>query len=104
MPFELSVINCPATITAVEAAFSGVRDPHENNAYLNNGTGRGLALQIIESNSGMYMLPDGEPATAPVAPTTHSATWDFSARYIRTNDAFAPGSFDTAVQVTFTYR
>ncbi|EPN9525812.1 fimbrial protein [Cronobacter malonaticus] len=104
VPFELSVINCPATITTVEAAFNGPKDPHESTAYSNTGTGRGLALQIIENKTGMYMLPDGDPATAPVDATTHSATWNFSARYIRTTDSFAAGSFDTAVQVTFTYR
>ncbi|ELY7393284.1 type 1 fimbrial protein [Cronobacter universalis] len=104
VPFELSVTHCPATASTVEAVFNGQRDPREGTAYANMGTGRGLALQVIDTKTRMYMLPGGDPAIETVDAATHSATYEFSARYIRTTDTFAAGSFETAVQVIFTYR
>ncbi|EKY3120156.1 type 1 fimbrial protein [Cronobacter turicensis] len=104
VPFELSVINCPATVTSVDAAFSGQLDAHNSTAYANTGTGHGVALQVVDSKNMMYMLPGGDKSTEPVEATTHSATFRMSARYVRTSSLFIPGTFESAVQVTFTYR
>ncbi|EOI3443685.1 fimbrial protein [Cronobacter turicensis] len=104
VPFELSVINCPANVTSVDAAFTGQLDTYVSTAYANTGTGRGVALQVADSKSMMYMLPGGDKVTEPVDAMTHGATFTMRARYVRTSSLFVPGTFESAVQVTFTYR
>ncbi|WP_423739376.1 fimbrial protein [Cronobacter sakazakii] len=104
VPFELSVMNCPVATTAVDATFSGELDPTNSTAYRSTGTGKGLALQLVDGKNNMYMLPGGDKYTETVDEATHSATFQLRARYVRTTEPLVPGTFESAVQVTFTYR
>ncbi|MDT3666337.1 fimbrial protein [Cronobacter dublinensis] len=104
IPFELNVINCPPTITAINAGFSGRPDMFNSTAYANIGTGSGVGLQVMDDKNGMYLGPVGGQAVESVNPTTHIATFHLSARYINTMQALVPGSFKSVMQVTFTYR
>ncbi|ELY3456298.1 type 1 fimbrial protein [Cronobacter sakazakii] len=104
VPFELSVMNCPVATMAVDATFSGELDPTNSTAYRSTGTGKGLALQLVDGKNNMYMLPGGDKYTETVDEATHSATFQLRARYVRTTEPLVPGTFESAVQVTFTYR
>ncbi|EOC1299823.1 fimbrial protein [Cronobacter dublinensis] len=104
VPFELKVINCPTTISSVDAVSSGLKDAYDNRAYTNTGTGSGIALQVFNTKDGMFMLPGGATITERVDPATHSATFQLAANYTRTSQGFAPGSFQSVMLVTFTYR
>ncbi|EKK5268411.1 type 1 fimbrial protein [Cronobacter dublinensis] len=104
VPFELKIINCPTSVSYVDAESAGQADTFDNRAYANTGTGGGVALMVVNNKNGKYLLPGGATISEWVDAASHSATFQLSAFYTRTTQAFTPGSFNSVMQVTFTYR
>lgn len=104
VPFELKIINCPASVSYVDAESAGQADTFDNRAYANTGTGGGVALLVLNNKNGKYLLPGGATIPEWVDAASHSATFQLSAAYTRTNQAFTPGSFNSVMLVTFTYQ
>ncbi|ALB66174.1 fimbrial protein [Cronobacter dublinensis] len=101
--FSLSVINCPATTTTVTATFTGASAPTDTRYYANTGTGAGLALELSTGDHSTTLRP-GATLIKPVNPDDHSAPFPLAARYVATGEKLVAGTFQSAIQVTFTYQ
>ncbi|WP_024555132.1 fimbrial protein [Franconibacter helveticus 513] len=104
VPFTLDIKNCPESVTMVNATFNGETDPNGLNTFLNSGTGEGLGLQVKNDKTSIYIMPNSSPLIEMVDPLEHSATYELSARYLRTSQTMKAGTFLSTLLVTFTYQ
>ncbi|WP_105699868.1 fimbrial protein [Cronobacter dublinensis] len=101
--FQLSLSRCPAAITQVTSTFNGTADADAPDYFANKGTGSGVALEL-STRDHSNMLSAGSQLMTPVNSSDGTVAIPLSARYVATTGNAKGGSFESVVEVTFTYE
>jgi minor fimbrial subunit len=101
--FQMSLSNCPASITQVTSTFNGVADADAPNYFASTGTGTGVGLELSTGDHSKTLSAGSEIAT-PVNSSDGTVTLPLAARYVATTGNATAGTFTSVVQVTFTYE
>lgn len=102
MPFEVKLVNCPASTTAVKVTFSGTRASTDATLYANTGSAINAAVQMAQAANKSLVQGDGSSMTVAVD-ALHKATYALAGRVISTGNT-GPGTFRSVVQMGFTYQ
>lgn len=101
--FSLSLSSCPASTTQVTATFNGDVDTDDITKFANTqGDASGMALQVMTRDHQTEISPMGTLAVKVAANRT--ASFPLSARLYTPTGAVTAGSFNTVVQLEFTYQ
>lgn len=101
--FDLTLSQCPATLTLVTAQFKGQADGSHPTKFANTGTAGGLALELADRQDKILIAPQASFSVS-VNQSDHTADFPLSARYYATREPVTAGTFSATVQVTFTYQ
>jgi len=101
--FALSLSRCPVTTTESEVTFGGTPDNDAPDKFINNGTSKGLALELANRAHDTQFSP-GSKMRVNVDSSAHTALFPLSARMVSTTGAATGGTFASVVQLTFTYH
>ncbi|ALR76088.1 fimbrial protein [[Enterobacter] lignolyticus] len=101
--FDLTLSQCPATVTLATAQFKGQADGKHPNKFANTGTAGGLALELADRQDKILLAPQANFSVL-VNQSDHTADFPLSARYYATSEPVTAGTFSATVQVTFTYQ
>lgn len=101
--FDLLVQNCPTGTSSVTAKFTGNADTQDPTAWKNSGTSNNVALRIASRdhattysvNSTMQVNVDN---------STRSSTFPLSARMFTPQGNSTAGTFQSVMNVDFTYQ
>jgi type 1 fimbria pilin len=91
--------NCNASTASM--TFAGTADPAYPNAFKNNGTAKGVALQLWQSN-GSQAIPNSATPIRFNAGANQNFT--FSARYLQTESTVTAGTVSAVATVTVNYQ
>lgn len=101
--FQLSLSDCPASITVVGARFDGEKAAFTASLFANQGTGTGIGLELRKGgNQNSTIMPGSQEFYSP--DLQNNVVIPLTARYVRTQEALSPGTFQSIIQLTFTYR
>ncbi|EPP0953777.1 fimbrial protein [Cronobacter dublinensis] len=101
--FQLSLSHCPAAITQVTSTFRGTADTDTPTYFANQGSGDGVALEL-STRDHSQTLSSGDQTTTAVNAADGTVVVPLSARYVATTGNAKGGSFESVVEVTFTYE
>lgn len=101
--FELSLSQCPSSVTQVTSTFNGTADADAPDYFASTGTGTGVGLEL-SSGDHSKTLSAGSQLTTPVNSSDGTVTLPLAARYVATKGNATGGTFISTVQVTFTYE
>lgn len=101
-PFEVKLVNCPASTTSVKVTFSGTRASTDATLYANAGSAINAAVQMAQAANKSLVQGDGSSMTVAVD-AQHNATYALAGRVMSTGNA-GPGTFRSVVQMGFTYQ
>lgn len=91
--------NCNASTASM--TFVGTADPAYPNAFKNNGTAKGVALQLWQAN-GSQAIPNSATPIRFNAGANQNFT--FSARYLQTESTVTAGTVSAVATVTVNYQ
>lgn len=100
---ELILSKCPATTTLATATFKGQADAVHPTRFANTGTAGGLALELADRQDNILIAPQASFSVL-VNQSDHTVDFPLAARYYATSLPVTPGTFNSVVQVTFTYQ
>lgn len=100
--FQLSLSDCPASIRMVGAKFDGEKAALTASLFANQGTGTGIGLELRKDDQGATIMPGSQEYYVP--DQQNNVVIPLTARYVRTQEALNPGTFQSIIQLTFTYR
>jgi len=101
--------NSIATITTsnccriCRATFHGQADGAHPTKFANTGTAGGLALELADRPDKMLIAPEASFSVL-INQSDHTADFPLAARYYATSMPVTAGTFNSIVQVTFTYQ
>lgn len=101
--FDLTLSKCPATTTLATASFNGQTDSAHPTKFANIGTAQGLALELADRQDKILIAPQASFSVL-INQNDHTADFPLSARYYATSIPVTAGTFNSVVQVTFTYQ
>ncbi|MCF8578484.1 type 1 fimbrial protein [Enterobacter ludwigii] len=100
---DLTLSKCPATTTLATATFHGQADGAHPTKFANNGTAGGLALELADRQDHILIAPLASFSVL-INQSDHTADFPLAARYYATSMPVTAGTFNSVVQVTFTYQ
>lgn len=101
--FDITVSNCPQSLTLATIQLDGQRDLLHPFKFANNGTAKGLALEIADRPDMIILAPEAR-FNAVIDPVTHTGDFPMAARYYTSHTPVTAGTFSSVVQITFTYQ
>lgn len=101
--FSLEVTHCPKTLTLANAFFYGQADSVHPTKFANSGSAKGLALELADRQDNILIAPQAS-FNVLINQSDHTAAFPLAARYYATSMPVSAGSFDSVIQVTFTYQ
>lgn len=101
--FEVTLSQCPSTVTLATATFKGQADSAHPTKFANTGTAGGLALELADRQDKILIAPQASFSML-VNQSDHTVDFPLSARYYATSMPVTAGTFNSVVQVTFTYQ
>ncbi|MGX5099390.1 fimbrial protein [Enterobacter asburiae] len=101
--FDLTLSKCPSTTTLATATFMGQADAAHPNKFANTGSAGGLALELADRPDNMLIAPQAS-FSALVNQSDHTVDFPLAARYYTTSMPVSAGTFNSVIQVTFTYQ
>ncbi|SAG26151.1 type 1 fimbrae adaptor subunit FimG [Enterobacter cloacae] len=101
--FDLVLTNCPSGTTSVTALLSGTADSQDTTAWKNNGTSGNLALRIT-SRDHSVIYSAGNSLSRSVDVSTNSVTFPLSARIFTPLGNATVGTYNTVMNVDFTWQ
>lgn len=100
---DLTLSKCPVTTTLATATFHGQADGAHPTKFANTGTAGGLALELADRPDKMLIAPEASFSVL-INQSDHTADFPLAARYYATSMPVTAGTFNSIVQVTFTYQ
>ncbi|MCB5947082.1 fimbrial protein [Enterobacter sp. TCD1-1] len=101
--FDLLVQNCPAGTSSVTAKFTGNADTQDPTAWKNSGTSNNVALRIASrDHATTYSV--NSTMQVNVDSSTRSSTFPLSARMFTPQGNSTAGTFQSVMNVDFTYQ
>ncbi|MDU2537196.1 MAG: fimbrial protein [Enterobacter hormaechei] len=101
--FDLLLTNCPAGTTKVTAIVSGTPDTQDATAWKNSGTSDNTALRIASRDRSQTVAP-GDSLAQNVNISTRSASFLLSARMFTPQGSATAGTFQSVINVDFTWQ
>ncbi|EML2065080.1 fimbrial protein [Enterobacter sp. SAT-E-asb] len=101
--FDLTLSKCPTTSVLATATFHGQPDSVHPTKFASTGTAKGLALELADPQDQISLAPDASFSVM-INQHYHTADFPLAARYYATSMPVTAGTFNSAVQVTFTYQ
>lgn len=101
--FDLTLTNCPPTLTVATVSVDGPRDRDHPFKFANSGTATGVALELADRLDYIVLAPEARFSVV-IDAGTHTATFPMAARYYATAMPVTAGTFNSVVQATFTYQ
>lgn len=101
--FDLLLTNCPTGTTKVTAMLSGTVDTQDATAWKNSGTSTNMALRIASRDRSQAVAP-GDSLDQNVNISTRSATFPLSARMFTPQGSATAGTFQSVMNVDFTWQ
>lgn len=101
--FDLLLTNCPAGTTNVTALLSGTVDTQDATAWKNSGTSSNMALRVASRDHNTAFAP-GSSLQQSVNISTRSASFPLSARMFTPQGNAAAGTFQSVMNVDFTWQ
>ena len=99
--FQLQLNKCPVYLTHVTVNFSGTPDNNDINAFKNNGTSKNVALQLKAQDT---IYGNGTSMRTAIDAVSHKANFPLSARMYTSTGDTSSGTFNSVVNLTFTYQ
>ena len=101
--FDLLVQSCPAGTSSVTAKFTGNADTQDPTAWKNSGTSNNVALRIASrDHATTYSV--NSTMQVNVDSSTRSSTFPLSARMFTPQGNSTAGTFQSVMNVDFTYQ
>lgn len=100
--FEVRLFKCPAGTTSVDVTFNGQPAAEDPTLYANTGTAANAAVQMARDTNKAQVQGNGSSMNVPVD-AQRKATFLLAGRVI-VSDTTLPGTFNSLVQMNFTYR
>lgn len=101
--FDLLVRNCPVGTSSVTATFTGNADMQDLTAWRNSGTSYNVALRIASRDHATFYSVNST-MRANIDSSTHSAIFPLSARMFTPQGNSIVGTFQSVMNVDFTYQ
>ncbi|CAM6363144.1 fimbrial protein [Enterobacter intestinihominis] len=101
--FDLLLTNCPAGTTKVTATLSGTPDPHDATAWSNSGNSGNMALRLARRDRIQTVAP-GDSLSQSVNISTRSVSFPLSARMFTPQGNATAGTFQSVMNVDFTWQ
>lgn len=101
--FDLQLTQCPSGTTRVTATLSGTVDPIDPTAWKNSGTSTNMALRIASRDRSQTVAP-GDSLAQDVNISTRSASFPLSARMFTPQGNATAGTFQSVMNVDFTWQ
>lgn len=101
--FSLKVSHCPSSLTLSNAFFYGQPDSVHPTKFANTGSAKGLALELADRQDNILISPQAS-FNVVINKSDHTAECPLAARYYATSTPVSAGTFNSVVQVTFTYQ
>lgn len=100
--FSLKVSHCPSSLTLSNAFLRPARQrsPDEIRQYRQR---KGLALELADRQDNILISPQAS-FNVVINKNDHTAEFPTAARYYATSTPVSAGTFNSVVQVTFTYQ
>lgn len=101
--FDLLLTNCPAGTSKVTATLSGTVDAQDGTAWKNSGTSGNMALRIASRDHATAYAP-GNVLEQNVNTSTRSAQFPMSARMFTPQGNATAGTFQSVMNIEFTWQ
>lgn len=101
--FDVTLSNCPASLTLATIQVDGQRDATHPFKFANTGTASGVALELADRPDKILLAPKARFNTV-IDSQTHTADFPMAARYYVAKMPVTAGSFSSVVQFTLTYQ
>ena len=102
-PFTIKLVNCPVTTRQATVMFTGNPDRDDPTLYANNGTAKNIAVQLVTEADKTAVKGDKSKLTVPVT-AEHSALFSLAGRLYSVKGNASSGTFNSLVQLSFTYN
>lgn len=96
------LFKCPAGTTSVDVTFNGQPAVEDPTLYASTGTASNAAVQMVQDTNKAQVQGNGSSMNVPVD-AQRKATFLLAGRVI-VSDTTLPGTFNSLVQMNFTYR
>ncbi|MEX2952251.1 fimbrial protein [Serratia fonticola] len=100
--FQVKLVNCPQGTTSSTVTFSGTPAATDATLYANAGTAVNAAVQLAQAANTTLVQGDGSSMTV-LVDAQHIATYALAGRLMVFGDT-GPGTFNSVVQMNFTYQ
>lgn len=101
--FSLLLNQCPTGITKATVTFAGTPDDQDETAFKNAGEATNVALRLTNANHSTT-YGNGSKMQTDIDTTTRKASFPLSARIISPAGNASVGSFNSVINVDFTYQ
>ncbi|MBF7978833.1 fimbrial protein [Rahnella laticis] len=101
--FSVNLINCPVSTTKAQVTFTGNPAQEDATMYDNAGTASNVAVQMATYADKSNILGNGTSMTVNID-AQHQATYLLAGRLVSINGNTGPGTFNSVVQLNFTYQ
>ncbi|MBL7634341.1 MULTISPECIES: fimbrial protein [Atlantibacter] len=101
--FELLLTNCPLGTVTVKAQLSGTPAPGDATAWQNSGSSGNMALRIT-SRDHLTIIAPGSSLTSNVNTSNRTASFLLSAKMFTPQGNAVAGSFQSVMNVDFTWQ
>lgn len=101
--FSIKLKNCPISTQKATITIAGVSDPNNGNYFLNNGSAKYVALNLIE-NRNKTTVKNGTKLEAVINSQTKTVEYPLSARLVKTGSGISTGTFKSHLEFTLLYN
>lgn len=101
--FSVNLNNCPASTTQAQVTFTGNPAQEDATMYDNTGTASNVVVQMAADADKSKLLGNGTSMTVNID-AQHKATYLLAGRLVSINGNTGPGTFNSVVQLNFTYQ
>lgn len=101
--FSIKLKNCPVSTKKATITIAGTADPNNGNYFINNGTAKNIALNLIE-NKNKTIVKNGTKLEAIINSQTKMAEYLLATRLIKTGNGMSTGTFKSHLEFTLIYN
>ncbi|NBM11815.1 MULTISPECIES: fimbrial protein [unclassified Proteus (in: enterobacteria)] len=101
--FSIKLKNCPISTQKATLTIAGTADPNNGNYFINNGTAKNIALNLVE-NRNKTIIKNGSKLEAIINSQTKMAEYPLAVRLIKTGDGISTGTFKSHLEFTLIYN
>lgn len=101
--FTVNLNSCPASTSKAKVTFTGNPAAEDATLYTNAGSASNVAVQMAADSNKTQILGNGTSMTVDID-AQHKAEYQLAGRLISVNGNTGAGTFESIVQMNFTYQ